>query len=154
MSSQRFYRFEINNLPLNSSSIVIITWTACCRIVNFVCGLSDFVCIWHMRPSSLKASLISRTRNRSRALLARLDNKMLIQISLDTNFWKVWKRRFYYSSCSVKIKFSKLRVSPTILKPVKEYWNQSSSDKIFKVFESFVTSPSKKWILQNLVYYT
>lgn len=37
---------------------------------SLVWGFSLFRCSWHMRPSSLKASLMSRTLRRSRALLA------------------------------------------------------------------------------------
>lgn len=57
-------------LPRTCCSRPRITCTACCRISSLVCALSDLRCSWHMRPSSRKASLMSRTRTRSRALLA------------------------------------------------------------------------------------
>lgn len=47
-----------------------MTATAWWRMSSFVWGFSLFRCIWHIRPSSLKASLMSRTLRRSRALLA------------------------------------------------------------------------------------
>lgn len=40
----------------------MITSTAIFSIPNFVCGLSDFKCVLHIRPSSFNASLISRMR--------------------------------------------------------------------------------------------
>lgn len=58
------------SLPRTCCSRPRITCTACCRISSLVCALSDLRCSWHMRPSSRKASLMSRTRTRSRALLA------------------------------------------------------------------------------------
>lgn len=56
--------------PLTCCSRLSMTATAWWRISSFVCGFSLFRCSWHMRPSSLKASLMSRTLKRSRALLA------------------------------------------------------------------------------------
>lgn len=56
--------------PLTCCSRLRITATAWCSTSSLVCGFSLFRCSWHMWPSSLKASLISRTRRRSRALLA------------------------------------------------------------------------------------
>lgn len=56
--------------PLTCCSRLRITATAWCRTSSLVCGFSLFRCSWHMWPSSLKASLMSRTRRRSRALLA------------------------------------------------------------------------------------
>lgn len=47
-----------------------MTATAWCSISNLVWGLSLFKCSWTILPSSLNASLMSRTRRRSRALLA------------------------------------------------------------------------------------
>ena len=47
-----------------------MTDTAWCRMSSLVWGFSLLRCSCHMRPSSLKASLMSRTRSRSRALLA------------------------------------------------------------------------------------
>lgn len=49
-------------LPLTCCSSVIITSTAIFKMPNFVCGLSDFRCVLHIRPSSFSASLISRIR--------------------------------------------------------------------------------------------
>lgn len=57
-------------LPRTCCSRPRMTCTACCRISSLVCALSDLRCSWHMRPSSRKASFMSRTRTRSRALLA------------------------------------------------------------------------------------
>lgn len=57
-------------LPRTCRSRPRMTCTACCRMSSLVCALSDLRCSWHMRPSSRKASLMSRTRTRSRALLA------------------------------------------------------------------------------------
>ncbi|VDP45240.1 unnamed protein product [Schistosoma margrebowiei] len=51
-----------NYLPRTCCSKLVINETACCKIVSLVCGRSLFKCIMHMRPSSLNASLISRTR--------------------------------------------------------------------------------------------
>jgi len=48
-------------LPRTCCSRLVITFTACCRIVNLVCSFSLPRCIEHMRPSSWNASLISRT---------------------------------------------------------------------------------------------
>lgn len=56
--------------PRTCCSRLRMTATAWCRISNLVWGLSLFRCIWHILPSSLNASLMSRTRRRSRALLA------------------------------------------------------------------------------------
>lgn len=56
--------------PLTCCSRLRITATAWCSTSSLVCGFSLFRCSWHMWPSSLKASLMSRTRRRSRALLA------------------------------------------------------------------------------------
>lgn len=58
-------------LPRTCLSRLRMTCTACCRMISLVCALSLFRCSWHMRPSSRKASLMSRTRTLSRALLAR-----------------------------------------------------------------------------------
>lgn len=56
------YKMKNQNLPLTCCSSVMITSTAMFSIPNFVCGLSDFRCVLHIRPSSLSASLISRIR--------------------------------------------------------------------------------------------
>lgn len=56
--------------PLTCCSKLRITATAWWRTSSLVCGFSLFRCSWHMWPSSLKASLMSRTRRRSRELLA------------------------------------------------------------------------------------
>lgn len=48
--------------PLTCCSRVIITSTAIFSMPSLVCGLSDFRCDMHMRPSSFNASLISRIR--------------------------------------------------------------------------------------------
>lgn len=58
------------NQPRTCCSRLRMTATAWCRISNFVWGLSLFRCSWTILPSSLNASLMSRTRRRSRALLA------------------------------------------------------------------------------------
>lgn len=47
-----------------------MTLTAWCRMRSLVWGLSWLRCSWHILPSSLNASLMSRTLRRSRALLA------------------------------------------------------------------------------------
>ncbi len=49
-------------LPLTCCFRLVIMDTACCKIDNLVCGLSFWRCKEVMRPNSLKASLISRTR--------------------------------------------------------------------------------------------
>jgi len=59
-----------DGVPLTSCSSCSMTWTAWWRMVSLVWGLSWFMWIWTMWPSSLKASLMSRTLRRSRALLA------------------------------------------------------------------------------------
>lgn len=56
--------------PRTCCSRLSITLTACCSTINLVCGFSWLRWSWHMRPSSLKASLMSRTRSRSRVLFA------------------------------------------------------------------------------------
>lgn len=56
--------------PRTCCSRLRMTATAWCRINSLVCGLSLLRWSCTMRPSSLKASLMSRTRRRSRALLA------------------------------------------------------------------------------------
>lgn len=56
--------------PLTCCSKLSMTATAWWRMSSFVWGFSLFRCSWHMRPSSLNASLMSRTLRRSRALLA------------------------------------------------------------------------------------
>lgn len=60
--------------PRTCCSRLRITFTACCSMINLVCGFSLLRWSWHMRPSSLKASLMSRTRSRSRVLFANLRN--------------------------------------------------------------------------------
>ena len=57
-------------IPLTWCSRVVMTDTAEWRMVSLVWALSCFRCSWHIRPSSLNASLMSRTRMRSLALLA------------------------------------------------------------------------------------
>lgn len=49
-------------LPLTCCSRVMITSTAMFRMPSFVCGLSDFRWVLHIRPSSFRASLMSRIR--------------------------------------------------------------------------------------------
>lgn len=56
--------------PLTCCSRLRMTVTAWWRMSSLVWGFSLFKCSWHMRPSSLNASLMSRTRSLSRALLA------------------------------------------------------------------------------------
>lgn len=56
--------------PLTCCSKLSMTATAWWRMSSLVWGFSLFRCSWHIRPSSLKASLMSRTLRRSRALLA------------------------------------------------------------------------------------
>lgn len=58
------------DLPLTCCSRLRMTATAWWRMRSFVWGFSLFKWSWHIRPSSLNASLISRTRRRSLALLA------------------------------------------------------------------------------------
>lgn len=48
--------------PRTCCSKLVITSTAWCKILSFVWAFSALRCIWHIRPSSLKASLMSRTR--------------------------------------------------------------------------------------------
>lgn len=57
-----WFREQKKNSPLTCCSSVIITSTAMFSIPNLVCGLSDFRCVLHIRPSSLSASFISRIR--------------------------------------------------------------------------------------------
>lgn len=56
--------------PRTCCSRLRMTATAWCRTRSLVWGFSLLRWSWHMWPSSLKASLMSRTRRRSRALLA------------------------------------------------------------------------------------
>lgn len=56
--------------PLTCCSKLRMTATAWCKIRSFVWGLSLFRWSCTIRPNSLNASLMSRTRRRSRALLA------------------------------------------------------------------------------------
>ncbi len=56
--------------PLTCCSKLRMTLTAWCRMRSLVWGLSWLRCSWHILPSSLNASLMSRTLRRSRALLA------------------------------------------------------------------------------------
>ena len=49
-------------VPRTCCSSCMMTSTAMLRMPSFVCGLSDFKCVMHMRPNSLSASLISRIR--------------------------------------------------------------------------------------------
>ena len=58
------------SLPLTWCSKVVMTETAECSMVSLVWALSCLRCNWHILPSSLNASLMSRTRMRSLALLA------------------------------------------------------------------------------------
>lgn len=58
--------------PRTCCSRLSITLTACCSMINLVCGFSLLRWSWHMWPSSLKAPLMSRTRSRSRVLFANL----------------------------------------------------------------------------------
>jgi len=58
------------NWPRTCCSRLRMTATAWCRISNLVWGLSLFRCSCTILPSSLNASLMSRTRRRSRALFA------------------------------------------------------------------------------------
>lgn len=58
--------------PRTCCSRLSITLTACCSMINLVCCFSLLRWSWTMRPSSLKASLMSRTRSRSRVLFANL----------------------------------------------------------------------------------
>lgn len=65
------------SLPRTCCSRLRMTATAWCRMSSLVWGLSLFRCSWHMRPSSLNASLMSLTRKRSRALFANLLSRSL-----------------------------------------------------------------------------
>lgn len=58
--------------PRTCCSRLSITLTACCSMINLVCGFSLLRWSWHMWPSSLKAPLMSLTRSRSRVLFANL----------------------------------------------------------------------------------
>lgn len=53
---------KTSHLPLTCCSNVMITSTAIFNIPNFVWGLSVFKCVIHIRPSSLRASFMSRIR--------------------------------------------------------------------------------------------
>lgn len=64
------HHLPVMHWPLTCCSRLRITATAWCSTSSLVWGFSLFRCSWHMWPSSLKASLMSRTRRRSRALLA------------------------------------------------------------------------------------
>lgn len=63
-------RARMGYWPLTCCSRLRMTATAWWRISSFVCGFSLFRWSWHIRPSSLNASLMSRTRKRSLALFA------------------------------------------------------------------------------------
>jgi len=71
-SSRRFKQaaFGFRFLSRTCCSSCMMTSTAMLRMPSLVCGLSDFKCVMHMRPNSLSASLISRIRILSLALLA------------------------------------------------------------------------------------
>ena len=56
-----YYNY-ILKLPFIWLSRLLITDTAWCNIINFVCALSVCKYWWHISPNSLKASLISLTR--------------------------------------------------------------------------------------------
>lgn len=60
----------LRDQPLTCCSKLRMTLTAWCRMTSLVWGLSWLRCSWHILPSSLNASLMSRTLRRSRALLA------------------------------------------------------------------------------------
>lgn len=54
--------FSMAGLPLTCCSRVVITSTAMCKMLSLVCALSFLQWIIHIRPNSLNASFISRTR--------------------------------------------------------------------------------------------
>ncbi len=62
--------FGFKFLSRTCCSRVMMTSTAMFKIPNFVCGLSDLRCDMQILPNSFKASLMSRIRILSRALLA------------------------------------------------------------------------------------
>lgn len=93
------------DLPRTCCSRPRMTCTACCRMTSFVWALSLCRWTWHILPSSLKASLISRTRILSLALLARRRSRSLCSFSSAVRFssvtetmlqlvgeWRRWRR--------------------------------------------------------------
>lgn len=77
------------DLPRTCFSRPRMTWTACCRMTSLVWALSLCRWTWHILPSSLKASLISRTRTLSLALLARRRSRSLCSFSSAVRFSSV-----------------------------------------------------------------
>lgn len=77
------------DLPRTCFSRPSMTWTACCRMISLVWALSVCRWAWHILPSSLKASLMSRTRTLSLALLARRRSRSLCSFSSAVRFSSV-----------------------------------------------------------------
>lgn len=77
------------DLPRTCFSRPSMTWTACCRMTSLVWALSLCRWTWHILPSSLKASLMSRTRIRSLALLASRRSRSLCSFSSAVRFSSV-----------------------------------------------------------------
>lgn len=99
--SDRSNFLDLTKSPLTSCSNLSMTCTAWWRIVSLVCGLSWFMWIWTMWPSSLNASLISRTRSRSLALFAILLSFSRFSLSSTERSWSS-------SSFADKLKIQKL----------------------------------------------
>lgn len=77
------------DLPRTCFSRPSMTWTACCRMISLVWALSLCRWTWHILPSSLKASLMSRTRTLSLALLASRRSRSLCSFSSAVRFSSV-----------------------------------------------------------------
>lgn len=77
------------DLPRTCFSRPSMTWTACWRMISLVWALSLCRWTWHILPSSLKASLMSRTRTLSLALLARRRSRSLCSFSSAVRFSSV-----------------------------------------------------------------
>lgn len=74
------------DVPRTCFSRPSMTCTACCRMTSLVCALSLCRWTWHILPSSLKASLMSRTRTLSLALLASRRSRSLCSFSSAVRF--------------------------------------------------------------------
>lgn len=80
---------DLSDLPRTCFSRPSMTWTACCRMTSLVWALSLCRWTWHILPSSLKASLMSRTRILSLALLASRRSRSLCSFSSAVRFSSV-----------------------------------------------------------------
>lgn len=81
------------DLPRTCFSRLSMTCTACCRMISLVWALSLCRWTWHILPSSLKASFMSRTRTLSLALLARRRSRSLCSFSSAVRFSSVTETR-------------------------------------------------------------